>query len=181
MISTLKNSLWNHFNASIDMLQHAIELCPEKYWHTSLKFYYISYHTTVFLDYYLTMPPRNFKALLPYTLTEPVNMPADAIDDVVPDKIYTQQELLNYLHATREKCRQVIASLTEERLQERWLGESEDVDLSLAGRDTLTSSVLDILLYNMRHVQHHTAQLNLILRQTINDAPDWVAHAKAPV
>ncbi|MBO9567061.1 MAG: DinB family protein [Niastella sp.] len=177
MLTTLKSSLWQHFGASIDMLQHAIELCPEKYWDTSLKFYYLAYHTTVFLDYYLTMPPGNFKALLPYTLTEPGNIPADAIDDIVPDKIYTQQELLNYLQTAREKCRQVIASLTEERLQERWLGESEEVDLSLAGRDTLTSSVLDILFYNMRHVQHHTAQLNLLLRQTINKAPEWVSHA----
>ena len=35
-------------------------------------------------------------------------------------------------------------------------------------------SVLEILLYNMRHVQHHVAQLNLLLRQDINDAPTWV-------
>lgn len=30
----------------------------------------------------------------------------------------------------------------------------------------------------MRHVQHHTAQLNLLLRQEINDAPKWVSVAK---
>lgn len=38
--------------------------------------------------------------------------------------------------------------------------------------------VLGILLYNMRHVQHHAAQLNLLLRQNIHDAPSWVRHAK---
>jgi len=31
----------------------------------------------------------------------------------------------------------------------------------------------------MRHVQHHAAQLNLILRQQIDSAPGWVAKAKA--
>ncbi|BFP42551.1 hypothetical protein FGF1_33960 [Flavobacteriaceae bacterium GF1] len=35
--------------------------------------------------------------------------------------------------------------------------------------------VLEILLYNMRHVQHHAAQLNLLLRQEINDSPKWVS------
>ena len=27
----------------------------------------------------------------------------------------------------------------------------------------------------MRHIQHHTAQLNLLLRQEIDDAPGWVS------
>jgi uncharacterized damage-inducible protein DinB len=36
----------------------------------------------------------------------------------------------------------------------------------------------ELLLYNMRHVQHHAAQLNLILRQKTESAPGWVARAK---
>ena len=32
----------------------------------------------------------------------------------------------------------------------------------------------ELFLYNLRHVQHHAAQLNLILRQTIDRAPRWV-------
>ena len=33
----------------------------------------------------------------------------------------------------------------------------------------------ELLLVNMRHVQHHAAQLNLLLRQNMNSAPGWVA------
>jgi uncharacterized damage-inducible protein DinB len=33
----------------------------------------------------------------------------------------------------------------------------------------------ELLLYNMRHVQHHAAQLNMLLRQTTNSAPRWVS------
>ena len=33
----------------------------------------------------------------------------------------------------------------------------------------------ELLLYNMRHVQHHAAQLNMLLRQTTDSAPDWVS------
>ena len=36
----------------------------------------------------------------------------------------------------------------------------------------------ELLLHSMRHVQHHAAQLNLILRQSIDSAPRWVSRAK---
>ncbi len=39
-------------------------------------------------------------------------------------------------------------------------------------------SLLEILFYNVRHIQHHSAQLNLLLRQTINNAPTWVSQAQ---
>jgi uncharacterized damage-inducible protein DinB len=35
-----------------------------------------------------------------------------------------------------------------------------------------------LLLYNMRHVQHHTAQLNLLLRQRGIIPPNWVSEKK---
>jgi hypothetical protein len=35
------------------------------------------------------------------------------------------------------------------------------------------------LLYNMRHVQHHVEQLNLILRQETDSAPEWVSRARS--
>jgi uncharacterized damage-inducible protein DinB len=40
------------------------------------------------------------------------------------------------------------------------------------------ASFLELLMYNMRHVQHHAAQLNLILRQETDSAPGWVAKTK---
>ena len=36
----------------------------------------------------------------------------------------------------------------------------------------------ELLLYSMRHVQHHTGQLNMILRQRTDlEPPRWVAKA----
>jgi hypothetical protein len=45
--------------------------------------------------------------------------------------------------------------------------------------DRLPVTISIGLLYNMRHVQHHAAQLNLILRQTIDSAPGWVVLTKS--
>ena len=105
---------------------------------------------------------------LPFTITESGDTPADAIDDVIPDRVYNKKELLDYLLSNREKCHKLIAGLTEENLNERWIEEDGNMNYP----------VLEILLYNMRHVQHHAAQLNMLLRQRINNAPGWVARAK---
>lgn len=39
------------------------------------------------------------------------------------------------------------------------------------------AALAGLLLYNMRHVQHGVAQLNLVLRQAGHAPPRWVAVA----
>lgn len=177
MIDMLKQSLWKHFGASIDMLKNAVMAWPMERWHSDQQFFYNAYHCLVFLDYYLTIPPVNFSSPLPYTLTEAANMPANAIDDVVPQRIYSKEEMLDYIQACRKKCRTVIAELTEEKLGQHWIAGQGNMNLDLSGADALQYTVLDILLYNLKHVQHHSAQLNLLLRQTVHMAPDYVCMA----
>jgi DinB family protein len=167
MIDNIRQSLWTQFGASIDMLKNAIILWPEEYWNTRKKGFYISYHVLLFLDYYLTIPARDLSSPLPFIMVDPEDLTTDEIDDLRPARIYTRTELLSYLRTCRDKCHQLIADLTEEKLNERWIDKSGDMNYS----------VLEILLYNMRHVQHHAAQLNLLLRQQINNAPDWVSRA----
>jgi hypothetical protein len=169
MLNTLKESLWTQFGASIDMLKNAITAYPEDHWDNNRKFFYIAYHTLVFLDYYLTIPHKNHPAPLPFTLAaSEAEIDSDALDDIMPDRIYSKNELLDYLQLNREKCRQAIAGLTEEQLKERWIEDGGDMNYA----------VLEILLYNMRHVQHHAAQLNMLLRKQIGSAPGWVSRAK---
>ena len=40
-------------------------------------------------------------------------------------------------------------------------------------------SVAELLLYNMRHVPEHAAQLDLLLGQRVGSAPGWVAIEKS--
>jgi hypothetical protein len=162
----LREALWSQFGASIDMLENAISLWPDAYWDSQKRFFYIAYHTLVFLDYYLTTTPENFKSSLPFTLTD--EFVDEALDDVIPDKIYSKQELLEYAKICRARCEQVVNQLTMESISDRWV----EVDGGMNyGR-------LEILLYNMRHVQHHAAQLNMLLRQTTGTAPKWVGRGK---
>ena len=174
MLVTFRQSLWNQFGASIDSLYDAIALWPEECWHTDKRFFYSAYHALLFLDYYLSIPPTDFSSPFPFTLTSPSDIPVNAIDDLVPDKIYSKNELSEYLDFCRQKCHKVISALTEENMIARWIDTSDDI----GARDTFNFTVFEILLYNMRHVQHHTAQLSMLLRQKINQAPEYHTHVK---
>lgn len=160
MEQSLKEEIWRQFGASIDMLENAIKLCPTHFWDTEKKFWYISYHCLFWLDYYLTLNPNEYAPPYPYTTSE-----FDP-EGSLPDRTYTKEELLSYLEYGRQKCHDLVFNLTDEISNSHWVNEYKDY------------SVFEIILYNMRHVQHHSAQLNLLLRQEIDDAPKWVSVAK---
>jgi hypothetical protein len=154
-----KTIVWSQFDAAIKMLENGMQACPEKLWGDRSQrpeFWYMVFHTLFFLDCYLSDSLGVFTPPAPFTL--------DELDTagILPDRVYTKEELQSYLEDGRQKCRQTIEALTEEKAERR------------CGFDWLELSVEELLLYNMRHVQHHAAQLNLILRQQIDSAPRWV-------
>jgi hypothetical protein len=138
--------------------------CPEELWSDRSRrpeFWYLVFHTLFFLDLYLSGSVEGFAPPPPFTLDE-----LDR-EGVLPDRAYTKDELQTYLEPCREKCRATIEALTVEKGNHRCAFEWVD------------GSEAELLLYNMRHVQHHAAQLNLILRQTIDSAPRWVVKTKS--
>jgi hypothetical protein len=154
--------VWRQFGAAIDTLENALIACPEEIWADRTRnpeYWYAVFHTLFFLDYYLSDSEVGFAPPPPFTL--------DELDPagVLPERVYTKDELHAYLRHGRRKCRKAIESLTEESARRR------------CGFRRREMSVAELLLYNMRHVQHHAAQLNLILRQTIDSAPRWVSTA----
>ena len=153
----LKDAIWSQFGASLKMLENAIIMCPDEHWDTALNFWYTSYHCLFWTDYYLTTEPDKFYPPTPFTLSEfdPTGKK--------PDRTYNKTEVLGYLEYCRQKAVQLISELTNEKLNERWINDYKNFAL------------LEILIYNTRHIQHHAAQLNLILRQTIDSAPAWVS------
>jgi hypothetical protein len=161
MNDTIQTILWHQFGAAIQMLENAIDHCPEEIWSDQTRepqFWYLAFHTLFWLDCYLSESPEGFAPPAPFGLEE-----FDPF--ALPDRAYTKTELLNYLEHGRKKCRAVMDSFNE-----------------VNGRnpcqfDWLKMSVLEKHLYNMRHVQHHAAQLHLLLRQRIDAAPRWVSQA----
>lgn len=161
----MKEIVWNQFGASIDMLINVISNCPDNYFEQNPRFYFIAFHSAFFLDYYLTIPPSDFSPLLSFTQKEPKDKPKEAIDDLIPDKIYSKKEIVDYLNQSREKCRQIVYALTNDKLNQRFEEGNEPHDMDYP--------ILEILIYNLRHTQHHAAQLNMLIRQDFDKHMEW--------
>jgi len=50
-INSLEEIIWNQFGASIEMLINVLANCPDNYFETNKRFYFIAFHSAVFLDY----------------------------------------------------------------------------------------------------------------------------------
>jgi hypothetical protein len=161
--ATWNSIVWRQFGAAIDMLENAMRACPENVWSSDARepqFWYVAYHTLFFLDLYLSGTVEGFTPPAPFTLSE--------LDPsgVMPERAYTKEELGRYLVDTRNKYRSVIEALTDE--EGARVSKFQWLELSFA----------ELLLYSLRHVQHHAGQLNLILRQEAGSAPRWVKQAR---
>jgi uncharacterized damage-inducible protein DinB len=146
------------------MLERAIIACPDNLWSATAgtrEFWHMAYHTLFFLDLALSGTVEGFAPPPPFTLSE--------LDptDVKPERQYTKAELLEYVRHCREKGRMTIGMLTD--LEAVRVVRFEWLEMKFG----------ELMLYNMRHVQHHTAQLNMVLRQSGLEPPDWVGRATA--
>ncbi len=77
--------------------------------------------------------------------------------------MYSKSELLRYLHYGQDKNRALIKGLTPEKAQRRFINDFKNFIL------------LELVIYNTRHVQHHAGQLNMLLRQRIDSTPGWAS------
>ena len=166
---TWNKIVWSQFGAALDMLENAIRDCPDDLWQARLyqdptlpefaEFWNIASHVIFWLDFYLGEGEATFKPPEPFTLSE--------LDPAgkMPDRVYTKDELLTYLAYGRNKCKTKLESMGDEML----------TTTKTPWRDM---SVAEMMLYNLRHVQEHGAQLSLFLGQKIGWRSTWVGKAK---
>jgi hypothetical protein len=87
-------------------------------------------------------------------------------EDDLPSRVYTKDELRGYLGYGRKKCLETIDALTNETAQRQCQFAWGEV------------SFMELLLYNMRHIQEIAAQLSLFLGQKGVSVPDSVSTAR---
>ena len=122
-------------------------------------FWYTAYHALFWLDLYLSDTVEGFAPPAPFNL--------DELDPagVLPPRVYTQAELLDYLGYCRRKCQSILAALTDAQASRLCAFPWGAVPFG------------ELLLDNLRHVQGHAAELSLILGQKTGSGPGWVARA----
>lgn len=157
--------LWRQFSIAIDKLGDALRDCPYELWEGHLwedqpdqwvaagfsSFWYLGYHTLFWLDLYLTGAEEGFAPPAPFDVVE---MEAG---EILP-RTYTREELLRYLEYCRQRCQETIGALSNEQAQR--LCRFPWGELSFA----------ELMLYNLRHVQEHAAQLHMFLGQQADKA-----------
>ena len=183
-----KDMIGGQFGAAIDMLENAVRACPEHLWSEpaagGVSFWYTAVHALYFLDVYLDeseeacVPPAPFAREDAGVAARPdrdspygERLVAWArLDGLrLPDRPYARDQVLGYLAHGRAKCQKALAAMTD-----------AEAAAEAGGFPWLGLSRAELMLYNMRHVQHHAAQLNLLLRQGVDAAPAWVRRAATP-
>lgn len=161
----LKESLWKQFGAALDMLKYTINACPDSLWETTIyedsddirygQFWYVSYHSLVWLDLFLTGSMEGFTPPTPF------------IRGKLPDTPYTKAQVMTYLQDCRQKAQTIMQSLTTEHAQQ------------VCKFPWMEPTFFELQMYSMRHLQEHTAQLSLVLGKNAVTELDWIPQAES--
>jgi uncharacterized damage-inducible protein DinB len=152
--------LWRQFAVTLDSFGDALRDCPDERWEARLwddapdqwvaagfgAFWYLGYHTLFWLDLYLTGAEEGFRPPAPFDLVE---MEAN---ESLP-RTYSRTELLDYLALCRQRTQAAIAGLSTEDAHRLCRFPWGEVPYG------------ELLIYVLRHVQEHAAQLHLFLGQ----------------
>jgi hypothetical protein len=169
MLDTLKELLAHQYEASLSTLNLAIDRCPDASWNERVanwKFCQTAFHVTFFADVYL-QPSDDVVALK----RQPFHVEHEAefrdyeeLEDRPQILLYEKAFVLSYLQNVRRKAQETIARESVEALG------------GPSGFHWRKCSRSELHVYNIRHIQHHAAQLSLRLRLDANVDIPWVGH-----
>lgn len=149
MSEYLKQILAGQYEAALCMLRETLEACPAERWEGKIAFLTFgqtAYHTLFFTDYYLSRTQSDFE------LRELNVLGGDErVVEVSPG--LGRAQTIEYLMICREKARAALGAETGGSL------------VGPSGFERRTFSRGELHLYNIRHVQHHTGQLQAYLRR----------------
>lgn len=170
MLDTLKTSIVDQYEAALSMLKACVEKSPATVWNgpvATYKFWQVVFHTLFFTDLYLGPDEESFRRQ-PFHLQHApffvdYNADHEPFEGRAPrQELYDRASLLTYLEFCRRKASEVMG------------GETEDTLTGPSGFSYRKFSRAELHLYNIRHIQHHTAQLSLRLRLDTNEGVEWV-------
>jgi len=168
MIELFKRALVGQFGASLSMLNECVVQCPDECWEGHVggyAFWHVAYHTLFYTDLYLSRDEQSFR--LPSFHREDYQFfghrPWPPFEAIVAETPYAKEVILQYVGMCRDKASESIAAETAESLEGPcgfWWYELPRTEFHLN---------------NLRHIQHHAAQLSLYLRKSAGVEIDWVA------
>ena len=164
MLHTLKEVFANQFHAALCTLSECIDRCPDAAWKSkivNLEFSQVAFHTLIFADYYLGEGDETFRRQ-PFHLDNQGRFGEyEEFEDRVPVTLYEPPFIQAYVAHCRAKSSATIATETAESLSAK------------SPFPRLAFSRAEVHVHNIRHIQHHAAQLILRLRRDYQQDMPW--------
>jgi hypothetical protein len=144
--------------------------CPDGSWNERVAewtFCQAAFHAVFFADVYLqpTDDVGAFKGQAFHAEHKSAFRDYEEMEDRPPVLRYEKPFVLDYLRHVRRKAQETIAR------------ETADVLAGPSGFHRRPCSRAELHVYNIRHIQHHAAQLSLRLRLDVDVDIPWVSHA----
>ncbi len=155
MLDLFKHTITQQYTASLCTLGMCIDRCPDQLWQAKVArfpFSQAAFHTLFFADLYLC-ESIEAQRLLPFHI-EHAAWFADyeQLERRDPTSLYERIDIQRYLQHCRRRAEEVMAAETAESLA------------AVASFSWRPIPRAELHVYNIRHIQHHAAQLILKLR-----------------
>jgi hypothetical protein len=165
MIETVKQLIVSQFEASLCTLAHCVAKCPDAVWNAPVAKYpfcQVAFHTLFFADFYLGPDAESLRGQS-FHLENPVLFgDYEQLQDREPESLYERPQIVTYLDFCRRKAATTIAAETAESL------------CAPAKFPRRNFSRAELHIYNMRHIQHHAAQMIMRLRLDTDVDIPWI-------
>lgn len=174
MPEAIRDALWQQYAGAIAMLDNAVVACPDELWAAPLwkvsgdsgstadtsEFWSLAAHAARWLErYFEAAPEEEFASLRSAAALTPE-----------PGARLSKEQVRGALATLRQRCHDVLGVLNETELQ-------RPVSYEWIAKEPFP--YIELLIYNLRHLQEHAAQLSLFLGQhgVPDEALDWVGRA----
>ena len=167
MTISLTETIVKQYLAGLEMLERAIDLCPESQWYSTEytnRFWHIAYHALFYTHLYLHPSEAEViqwtKHWPNYNFLGP--LPAPPFEKPKIETPYEKEELLEFLEICRSEVPAKVSALDFE---------------AQSGFVWVPLNKLEHQLCSIRHLQHHTGQLVDRLRNAAGIGVPWVGTA----
>jgi hypothetical protein len=154
----------SQYLAALEMLKQAVIRCPESLWNAAQdrnKSWHVAYHALFYTHLYLQDTEKDFKpwekARDEYQFLGRMPWPPHNLPRI--GEPFTREEILAYLAFVREQVQKRVPKLNLE---------------TASGFEWLPFGKLELQFYNIRHLQHHTAELYERLGARGGVELDWI-------
>ncbi len=165
MSKLYKDLIRNQYDSALRTLKHCIDECPDEMWHQPVcnhSFSQSVFHALFFADVYLGANPQVVEDQEFHHENQEVLAGYEEWESTPPTKKYDRQFVDSYLTHCRNKTTAAIAQFTDDNLSQP------------SGFDWINGTMAEVHVYNIRHIQHHAAQLSLRLRLDHDVSVPWV-------